>query len=81
MTHSRTDEGISSPQFQLADYWRANVKWSKTLDPTMLWRSENGSDVLIVRVNDFPEEPLYSLLVNGDEVGNFDGWPAQWERI
>jgi hypothetical protein len=36
---------------------------------------------LLVRVNDFPEEQLYTLFVNGNEVGNFDDWPEQWVRI
>jgi hypothetical protein len=31
-----------------------------------------------VRVNDFPDEPLCTLLVNGREVIHFDDWPAFW---
>ena len=81
MTHLRTVEGISSPHFQLGDYLHANVKWSKTLDPAIFWRSQVGADVLLVSINDFPEEQLYTLFVNGNEVGNFDDWPEQWVRI
>jgi hypothetical protein len=31
-------------------------------------------------MNDFPAEPLYTLLVNDAEF-DFDNWPAAWVRI
>ncbi len=33
-----------------------------------------------VRVNDFPAEPLYTLLVDGEPVEDLDGWPPAWRR-
>jgi hypothetical protein len=55
------------------------------------WRTASGRDYIvfeaivgnshwIIRLNDFPDEPLYSLLINGDEIIHFDEWPANWNR-
>lgn len=33
-----------------------------------------------VRLNDFPVEPLYTLLIDGFEVLHFDEWPNFWHR-
>ena len=41
--------------------------------------SVDGRDWLL-RVNDFPAEAFYTLLVAGREVGDFDDWPALWRR-
>lgn len=33
-----------------------------------------------VRVNDFPDEPCYTFLIDGNEVMHFDDWPPFWQR-
>jgi hypothetical protein len=37
-----------------------------------LWRAEARPDSWTIRVNDFPEEHLYTLLINYQEIGDFD---------
>jgi hypothetical protein len=39
------------------------------------------AETWVVRVNDFPEEHLYTLYVNDEELGDFDEWPRQWARV
>jgi hypothetical protein len=34
----------------------------------------------VVRINDFPEESLYTLLCEERELGDFDDWPLSWVR-
>jgi len=62
------------------DYLKMNVTWSRTEDPVVLWRAEVGTRRWAVRINDFPEEPLYTLIVDEEEVGDFDNWPPEWIR-
>ena len=54
------------------------VAWVQTDDAGEPWRSQVGLHTWTVRVNDFPEEHMYTLLINGRVLGSFDDWPTQW---
>ena len=56
------------------------MPWSATEDPDTPWRSQLNGHNLAVRMNDFPEQPLYSLLVDGQVAADFDDWPSTWTR-
>ena len=56
------------------------VSWSATNDLDMPWRASVGEFSLAVRMNDFPDEPLYSLIVDDKVVAHFDDWPSVWTR-
>jgi hypothetical protein len=32
-----------------------------------------------IRINDFPENSMYTLIVAEDEVLSFDDWPIAWK--
>lgn len=36
---------------------------------------------LTIRMNDFPEQPLYTLFLDGQAVADFDDWPSGWMRV
>jgi len=65
----------------LDDCLNIGIRWTKTNDPTALWCARLGAETWTVRVNDFPEEHLYTLFVNDEELGSFDEWPRQWSRV
>ena len=33
-----------------------------------------------IRLNDFPDEPAYTLLIDGADILHFDDWPSFWIR-
>jgi|GEM_PF-1384906 len=56
------------------------LHWTSTGDPEIPWALGLEGKWLQVRLNDFPDEPMYSLLVDGESVGDFHDWPKTWER-
>jgi hypothetical protein len=70
----------TTPRVSLDRCLERDVQWSRTNERTAFWRATVDGETWTVRVNDFPEEQLYTLLVNGEELGSFDGWPRQWSR-
>ncbi len=56
------------------------VTWQHTGDGEVPYRATVNGAELLVRVNDFPDEPLYTLLVNGRVACDLEDWPAGWTR-
>ena len=55
------------------------------------WRTASGAGYAIceaavgphswaIRLNEFPDQPCHTLLIDGDEVLHFDDWPWFWHR-
>ena len=72
---SATQLGIS-----LSGCQSAAVEWMPSTDPGFVWQAAMGSGIWRVRINDFPDEPLYTVYVDDGKVGDFDDWPATWTR-
>jgi len=54
--------------------------WQRTGDGEIPYYTLVGERRLTLRVNDFPAEPLYTLLVDGQEVEDLEDWPPAWAR-
>ncbi|MDP9606440.1 UNVERIFIED_ORG: hypothetical protein J2W38_006260 [Variovorax paradoxus] len=61
------------------DYLQVQISWVKTADAEFPF-SATGPDgkKLIIRLNDFPEEPMYTLLCESEPLTSFDEWPQIW---
>ncbi|MGL1901294.1 MAG: hypothetical protein OCC49_04090 [Fibrobacterales bacterium] len=33
-----------------------------------------------IRMNNFPDEPVYTLIVDDEEIIHFDEWPEFWKK-
>ncbi|GGM25245.1 hypothetical protein ACFFX1_09490 [Dactylosporangium sucinum] len=56
------------------------IRWEHSGDGEFPYHAEVDGRSLTVRVNDFPAEPLYTLLVDGAELVDLDDWPPVWRR-
>ena len=62
------------------NYLTAPIEWSRGEDPEYPYEAEHKGHKLLVRLNDFPDEQLYALIADGEEITNFDDWPDSWTR-
>lgn len=60
-------------------YLQLQLSWTKTNDAEFSFTA-TGPDggKLVIRLNDFPEEPMYTLLQESVPLTSFDDWPQAW---
>lgn len=58
-----------------------SVLWTRTGDPDRMYTTTVGDETWDVRINEFPDEPhMFTLLINGTAVVDFNDWPKHWQR-
>lgn len=65
-------------EFEVAASW--SLTWPMTEDPEFPFALQVDDQSWRVRINDFPAEPMYTLIVDGTEIQDFDDWPEAWGR-
>ncbi|MGK7867539.1 hypothetical protein [Falsiroseomonas sp. E2-1-a20] len=56
------------------------IAWTRTGDGEFPWRAARAGQPLLLRVNDHPAEPLYSLMSAGQVLGHLEDWPPAWTK-
>ncbi|MET7425669.1 hypothetical protein [Dactylosporangium sp. NPDC005555] len=64
----------------MSDLIATPIRWEHSGDGEFPYHAEVDGRALTVRVNDFPAEPLYTLIVDGSEMVDLDDWPTVWRR-
>jgi hypothetical protein len=64
----------------LTEYLDRPITWKATDDPDFPWRADIEGAAWLIRLNDFPDELMYSLLLGGTVVADFHDWPKAWQR-
>jgi hypothetical protein len=59
---------------------KGHMTYISTDDPEYPLATKANGKAWRVRVNDFPDAPLYTLIVHGAEVMDFDNFPKNWNR-
>lgn len=60
-------------------YRRPGLVWIRhRKDMDIHYSSIVDGDTWIVRLNNFPDEPLHTLIVEGEEIIHFNDWPKEW---
>ena len=60
------------------DYLSEKIRWSETFDVRFPFEAVYNGKKLLLRLNDFPAEPLYTLFVNGEEIMDIDDFSDSW---
>jgi hypothetical protein len=56
------------------------IDWERTLDAEYPYRTTISGKRCTIRVNDFPAEPIYTLVINGLDALDLEDWPAVWTK-
>jgi uncharacterized protein YjaG (DUF416 family) len=56
------------------------LSWNLTGDPFQPWKTEVDGTIWHIRINDFPDELMYSLIIGSENAGDFHDWPEIWQR-
>jgi hypothetical protein len=62
------------------NYLAERIDWRRTADPRHPFAANFEGEKCLIRLNDFPDEHLYTLIVDGEEVVAFDDWSSNWNR-
>jgi hypothetical protein len=65
-------------EFQRYDH--VSVEWLKAHQSGFAYEAKVSSENWKLRMNDFPDEPLFTLIIDGDEILHFNDWPRAWKR-
>jgi hypothetical protein len=56
------------------------IKWMPTGEPERPFETQFRGVQLVIQINDFPANHLYTLFVGKNSVLSFDEWPDAWFR-
>jgi hypothetical protein len=59
---------------------RTKASWQPTKQPDWPLEARIEEKLWRLRVNEFPEDHLYTLWIDREEIGSFDNWPRAWQR-
>lgn len=76
----RKKKGLTHFAPELGERLAQELSWRATDDPAYPWATEVDGNFWRIRVNDFPDELMYSLIIGDENAGDFHDWPEPWRR-
>jgi hypothetical protein len=76
----RKHQGLAHCDPELGAHLTRPLTWHPTGDPSHPWATEVKGNTWQIRINDFPDELLYSLIINETPSGKHHDWPEAWQR-
>jgi uncharacterized protein YjaG (DUF416 family) len=73
-------QSSQGPAGPLQNAMSRSVAWETTNELDHPWEATVDGTRWQVRLNDFPDEVMYSLLIDGEKIDDFHDWPPGWER-
>lgn len=66
---------------QQKEYLTIRVQWEETGNALFPFQATVDGQTWVIRINDFPAEPFYTLFVDGAAIHDFDNWPfSTWQK-
>src|ERR1044072_1883342 len=65
---------------ELGEILTRELSWRGTDDVNYPWATEVAGEPWRVGLNDFPDDLMYTLIVNDKVIGKFHDWPERWYR-
>ena len=62
------------------NYFAERIDWKKTSDTEYPYQTMFEGRELLLRLNDFPDEPLYTLIADGEEAADYEDWSPFWSK-
>jgi uncharacterized protein YjaG (DUF416 family) len=76
----RKKQGLAYTSPELGVLLARETNWDSADDLDHPWETEVVGERWHIRLNDFPDDLMYSLVINGECVGDFHDWPETWQR-
>jgi hypothetical protein len=62
------------------EYFKLEIKWNNNKSAEFPFFAVINQQTLVIRINDFPEEEMYTLVVDDNELCDFTIWPSNWKK-
>jgi uncharacterized protein YjaG (DUF416 family) len=76
----RKKKGLTYINQTLGEHLARQLTWTAAGDHDYPWGTEVDGRSWRVRLNDFPDDFMYTLLIDRDTIGPFHDWPSSWKR-
>jgi uncharacterized protein YjaG (DUF416 family) len=76
----RKKQGLIHTTPQLGALLARELDWNTTDDVEYPWVAEVDGERWQIRLNDFPDDFMYSLDIDDRDEGDFHDWPETWTR-
>ncbi len=76
----RKKKGLPHVNATLSAHLEQPLTWNRSGDVDYPWETDADGKKWRVRINDFPDDFMYTLMIGEEEIGPFHDWPANWER-
>jgi uncharacterized protein YjaG (DUF416 family) len=78
--NARKKRGLAHAAPSLGEQLAREVAWFAIHDAEHPWTAELDGQQWQVRINDFPDDLMYTLIIDRRVVGDFHDWPQAWRR-
>lgn len=76
----RKKKGLAYAAPALGDHLAREISWTATGDAFHPWAATVEGTPWRVRLNDFPDDVMYTLVIGETDSGSFHDWPEAWRR-